>query len=72
MQLEIAQPFSQTSQPEVVPANPLIGNSARMQIVRALIAKLADSKSTVLITGESGTGKELAARDIHENGPRRG
>jgi len=72
MQLEIAQPFSQTSQPEAVPANPLIGNSARMQVVRALIAKLANSKSTVLITGESGTGKELAARAIHENSPRRG
>ena len=72
MQLEIAQPFSQTSQPEAVPVNPLIGNSARMQVVRALIAKLANSKSTVLITGESGTGKELAARAIHENSPRRG
>ena len=72
MQLEIAQPFSQTSQPQAAPANPLIGNSARMQIVRALIAKLANSKSTVLITGESGTGKELAARSIHENSPRRG
>ena len=72
MQLEIAQPFSQTSQPQAAPANPLIGNSARMQIVRALIAKLANSKSTVLITGESGTGKELAARAIHESSPRRG
>ena len=72
MQLEIAQSFSQTSQPVAAPANPLIGNSARMQVVRALIAKLANSKSTVLITGASGTGKELAARAIHENSPRRG
>jgi len=72
MQLEIARPFSQISQPEAVPANPLIGNSARMQVVRALIAKLANSQSTVLITGQSGTGKELAARAIHENSPRRG
>jgi len=72
MQLEIARPFSQTSQPQAAPANPLIGNSPRMQVVRALIAKLANSKSTVLITGESGTGKELAARAIHESSPRRG
>ncbi len=43
-----------------------------MQVVRALIAKLANSKSTVLITGESGTGKELAARAIHDSSPRRG
>ena len=42
-----------------------------MRIVRALIAKLANSQSTVLITGESGTGKELAARAIHELSPRR-
>lgn len=42
-----------------------------MNIVRALIAKLASSDSTVLITGESGTGKELAARAIHEVSPRR-
>jgi len=41
-----------------------------MQIVRALIARLAHSNSTVLITGESGTGKELAARAIHELSPR--
>jgi transcriptional regulator with PAS, ATPase and Fis domain len=49
----------------------LVGNSPRMRIVRALISKLANSDSTVLITGESGTGKELAARAIHEISPRR-
>ncbi|HXV81498.1 MAG TPA: sigma-54 dependent transcriptional regulator [Candidatus Binatia bacterium] len=48
---------------------PLVGNSASMRIVRALIARLAESNSTVLITGESGTGKELAARAIHELSP---
>ncbi|MBI2368461.1 MAG: sigma 54-interacting transcriptional regulator [Deltaproteobacteria bacterium] len=72
MQLEIAQPFTQKPHVVVAPANPLIGNSARMRVVHALIAKLANSKSTVLITGESGTGKELAARAIHESSPRRG
>jgi transcriptional regulator with PAS, ATPase and Fis domain len=49
----------------------LVGNSPRMLIVRAMIAKLANSSSTVLITGESGTGKELAARAIHQLSPRR-
>jgi transcriptional regulator with PAS, ATPase and Fis domain len=34
------------------------------------IAKVADTKSTVLLCGESGTGKELVARSIHYNSPR--
>ena len=48
-----------------------IGTSAPMQRVFDIISKVAETKSTVLITGESGTGKELAARSIHENSPRR-
>jgi two-component system response regulator HydG len=50
----------------------LIGTSAAMQTVYALLARIADSPATVLITGESGTGKEVAARALHERGPRRG
>jgi len=44
----------------------LIGNSAAMQRVRAMIEKVADTDATVLIRGESGTGKELVARELHE------
>ncbi|HEY6368864.1 MAG TPA: sigma-54 dependent transcriptional regulator [Candidatus Binatia bacterium] len=71
MQLEIAQQSLDLSQFNNALSNPLVGNSQRMRIVRAMIAKLATSNSTVLITGESGTGKELAARAIHELSPRR-
>ncbi len=48
----------------------LIGDSEAMQQVRATIAKLARSQAPVFISGESGTGKELAARMIHDQGPR--
>lgn len=48
----------------------IIGSSAEMQKVYALIEKIADTDSTVLITGESGTGKELIARTIHYNSAR--
>ena len=49
----------------------LIGDSQPMLDVFQTARKVADYKSTVLITGESGTGKELIARAIHELSPRR-
>ena len=48
----------------------LIGQSAPMQELRLMIAKLARTNAPVWITGESGTGKELIATLIHENSPR--
>jgi len=50
----------------------LIGNSADMRMIRALIERVAPSQATVLITGESGTGKEVIARQIHEQSGQRG
>ncbi|HKB65387.1 MAG TPA: sigma-54 dependent transcriptional regulator [Pyrinomonadaceae bacterium] len=44
----------------------LIGDSASMQRVRAMIDKVAETDATVLVRGESGTGKELVAREVHE------
>ena len=49
----------------------MIGNSPRMQEVYDLVARVAPTDATVLITGESGTGKELVAQAIVEIGPRR-
>jgi DNA-binding NtrC family response regulator len=51
--------------------SPLVGSSTAMLEVYKLVARVAESKSTVLLQGESGTGKELIARAIHANGPRR-
>ena len=48
----------------------LLGDSKPMQQLRQLIAKVARSQAPVHISGDSGTGKELAARLIHESGPR--
>lgn len=42
-----------------------VGDSRKMRDVRALVEKVASSRSTVLVSGESGTGKELVARSIH-------
>ena len=43
----------------------LVGESAAMRALRALVKRVAASDSTVLILGESGTGKELVAQAIH-------
>ncbi len=48
----------------------LIGESEAIQRVRRTISKLARSLAPVMISGDSGTGKELAARLIHDLGPR--
>ncbi len=48
----------------------IIGQSEAMQKVFDVIAKVADTRSNVLICGESGTGKELVARAIHYNSSR--
>jgi two-component system, NtrC family, response regulator PilR len=50
----------------------LIGDSAPMAELRSTISKVARSQAPVYIAGESGVGKELAARLIHELGPRSG
>ncbi len=48
----------------------MLGDSPAIRAVRALIEKLARGQAPVYISGDSGTGKELAARLIHETGPR--
>ena len=49
----------------------LVGQHPEMQKLYRLVAQVARTTTTVLITGESGTGKELIARAIHRQGPRR-
>lgn len=49
----------------------IIGQSDYMKESINFASKVADSKSTVLITGESGTGKEVFAHAIHNHSHRR-
>ncbi len=49
----------------------IIGRSAAIKQMQALMEKAIDSGLTVLITGETGTGKELVAKAIHFNSPRK-
>jgi DNA-binding NtrC family response regulator len=49
----------------------IVGRSPVMIELYKEIARVAPTRSTVLISGESGTGKELVARAIHENSPRK-
>jgi len=48
----------------------VIGRTPQMLQVYKTIAKVANTKSTVLLYGERGTGKELIARSIHYNSSR--
>ncbi len=48
----------------------IIGSSAAMRELFALMDRVAVTETTVLVAGESGTGKELVARAIHERSPR--
>jgi DNA-binding NtrC family response regulator len=49
----------------------IVGRHPSIEKLHGLIAQVARTPTTVLITGESGTGKELVARAIHHQGPRR-
>jgi two-component system, NtrC family, response regulator PilR len=49
----------------------VIGRSAAMRKISDMVQRIADTRTTVLITGESGTGKERVARSIHEASERR-
>src|SRR6478609_609952 len=49
----------------------IIGQSPSILDLYAVLDRVADTPTTVLITGESGTGKELVARALHESSSRR-
>src|ERR1700735_5535942 len=48
----------------------IVGKSERMMKILDLVAQVAVSRATILITGETGTGKELIANAIHAHSAR--
>src|SRR5205809_415851 len=51
-------------------ARAVVAESAAMRDALELVARVAEHKTTVLITGPSGTGKEVIAQAIHRASPR--
>ena len=52
-------------------AGSMIGTHARVLDVFRMVAKVAPTDISVLVTGETGTGKELVARELHVRSNRR-
>ncbi len=70
-------PSPEPTQPDVQPRDDacrfgtMVARSERMCSVFASLQRMARHKAPVLLVGESGTGKELAARGLHQEGPRK-
>jgi DNA-binding NtrC family response regulator len=69
--LEREVAFLRSELARVHDADEIVGRHPAIEKLHGLIAQVARTPTTVLITGESGTGKELVARAIHHQGPRR-
>ena len=66
LELRRAREMNRVLREELGAAGEMVGRSAAMRQVGALIERIAPSDARILITGESGTGKEIAASAIHE------
>jgi len=49
----------------------MLGTTSKLNDIRSVIERTAETSVSVLITGENGTGKELSARALHYMSPRR-
>jgi two-component system response regulator HydG len=57
---------SETPQGEHPATDEIVGTSPALKIARQLLASVAATGATVLISGESGVGKELFAKHLHK------
>jgi two-component system nitrogen regulation response regulator NtrX len=72
LELRKTRELNRALQEELGAGDEMVGRSAAMEAVRAMIARVAPTDARVLITGESGTGKEVVAGAIHRRSPRAG
>ena len=56
----------------MAPGSSIIGTSNSMRDLYGMLAQVAPTDATVLISGESGTGKELVAAELHRLSKRAG
>ncbi|MBI5534363.1 MAG: sigma 54-interacting transcriptional regulator [Deltaproteobacteria bacterium] len=69
------EPLAETVEQEISPRarfGRMLGSSAAMREVFAVLERIAATDLTVLVEGETGTGKELAAEGLHEASGRAG
>jgi two-component system nitrogen regulation response regulator NtrX len=65
LELQRQRDLNRALRQELIPGQELVGKSAVMEEVRALIRRVATTDARVLVSGESGTGKELVAVAVH-------
>jgi DNA-binding NtrC family response regulator len=70
LQRRAEKSVEETGAPSHQQLSKIIGKTPAMLDVYKTVARVAPTRSTVLILGESGTGKEMIARAIHEHSPR--
>ncbi|HEY1551459.1 MAG TPA: sigma-54 dependent transcriptional regulator [Kofleriaceae bacterium] len=68
--LGLLRELRQLRQHSSSPQHGVVGTSPAIRQTLDVVARVAASDVTVLITGESGTGKELVARALHDQSPR--
>ena len=69
---EAAQPSAAIAAFEApAPPSQLIGESDKIEEIRAIVQKIADNDHPVLLEGEFGTGKQVVARNIHNKSRRK-
>src|SRR5690606_28101031 len=72
LELQRTRAANRAFRERLAPPAELVGDSAPMQAVRALVAQVAPTGARGLVTGEAGTGNALVAAAIHRASARAG